>query len=114
MAKSIRSKHRRKMRNVKRQHYAKKDLEKLKQVVARASELSEIVTMKSVEEIKVQQQSKEEGSSMEVDKTQKHFDKKTKQDENGHYPEWMNQRAIKRHKEKLTKKKKKVGNKLKW
>lgn len=34
MAKSIRSKRKRMLRNIKRERYAKKDLEKLKQIVA--------------------------------------------------------------------------------
>ena len=45
MAKSIRSKHRRKMRNVKREHFAKKGLESLKKMAAAdAASLQEVVT----------------------------------------------------------------------
>merc|ERR1712154_392819 len=95
MAKSIRSKHRRQMRNVKREHYAKKDLERLKRVAARASELQleNVVTMKSAEELKEKAITSTD-AKMDVDGAQKQFDKKTKQDENGHYPNWMNQRAV--------------------
>ena len=39
MAKSIRSKFRRKMRNIKREHFAKKDLERLKRCAERTAEL---------------------------------------------------------------------------
>ena len=51
---------------------------------------------------------------MEVDKGQKVYNKKTKQDEHGHYPEWMNQRAVKKQKKKIAKSKKKPGKKIKW
>lgn len=58
-------------------------------------------------------------STMEVEKVAKVFDKKTLQDENGHYPEWMNKRAVKKQKQKLKmiKIKQRVGKatkKLKW
>ena len=53
-------------------------------------------------------------NAMEVDKAQKVYNKKTKQDEDGHYPEWMNQRAVKKQKKKLAKSKKKPGKKIKW
>ncbi|XP_059170760.1 protein LLP-like [Physella acuta] len=119
MAKSIRSKHRRKMRNIKRQHYAKKDLDKLKTLAAKSSELGDLVTMKNVEEIKEKQKVEKvsdqtEDATMDVDKAQKNYDKRTLQDEHGHYPPWMNQRAIKKQKAKIAKSKKKVGNKIKW
>uniref|UniRef100_A0A0B6YUL6 Uncharacterized protein n=1 Tax=Arion vulgaris TaxID=1028688 RepID=A0A0B6YUL6_9EUPU len=52
MAKSLRCKHRIKMRNVKRQHYAKKDLERLKKLAAKSAELMDVVTLKSAAEIK--------------------------------------------------------------
>ncbi|CAG5136171.1 unnamed protein product [Candidula unifasciata] len=121
MAKSIRSKHRRQMRNIKRQHYAKKDLERLKRLAIKSSELKDIVTMKSAQEIKepavdaVQQ----EDPTMEVEKLTKVYDKRTLQDENGHYPDWMNKRAVKkqRQKLKLIKIKQRVGKatkKLRW
>lgn len=54
---------------------------------------------------------------METDRSVKSYDKKTKQDENGHYPVWMTQRAVKKHKKTLTKKKlgkKGTGKKIKW
>lgn len=49
MAKSIRSKRKRMLRNIKRERYAKKDLEKLKQMVALAekdkdTEMKELYT----------------------------------------------------------------------
>merc|ERR1712244_35494 len=91
MAKSIRSKARRQARNIKRQHYAKKDLEKLKQLAAKSAELQKenVVTMIPAEEVKEQ-------IAMEVDR--KSYNKKTKLDEDGKYPKWMNQRQIEKQK----------------
>merc|ERR1719384_1855713 len=99
MAKSIRSKHRRKMRNIKREHFAKKDLERLKKVVANseAYEIDNVVTMKSAEEVKESLPGKSD-DSMDVDKKPHH--KKTFLDENGQYPQWMNRRAQKKQKAK--------------
>ncbi|CAG5130220.1 unnamed protein product [Candidula unifasciata] len=77
MAKSIRSKHCRQMRNIKRQHYAKKDLERLKSLAIKSSEPKDIVTMKSAQEIK----------EPTVDALTKVYDKRTLQDENSHYPD---------------------------
>ncbi|KAK3792603.1 hypothetical protein RRG08_035938 [Elysia crispata] len=113
MAKSIRSKHKRKMRNVKREHFSKRGLENLKRIAAQDKEsLNELVTMKPVEEVKAEAKAK--ADVMEVDKGQKVYNKKTKQDEHGHYPEWMNQRAVKKQKKKIAKSKKKPGKKIKW
>jgi hypothetical protein len=39
--------------------------------------------------------------SMDVDAAGKKYNPKTKQDENGQYPPWMNQRKIKQHKKTL-------------
>ncbi|KAH9490633.1 Glutamate receptor 1, partial [Bulinus truncatus] len=115
MAKSIRSKHRRKMRNIKRQFFAKKDLEKLKKVVSSSSLSESLVTVRTVQELTVIKAiEKNEGSTMDTDKPASEFNRKTKQDVNGHYPEWMNQRAVKKHKAKLSKSKKNVGKKIKW
>ena len=69
MAKSIRSKARRQARNIKRQHYAKKDLEKLKLLAAKSAELQKdnVVTMIPAGEVKEQ-------IAMEVER--KNHDKK--------------------------------------
>ncbi|XP_005093369.1 protein LLP [Aplysia californica] len=118
MAKSIRSKHRRQMRNVKREHFAKKDLDRLKRLASKAKELDldNVVTMKSAEEIKDKPSTSTSDTGMEVDNTKKVFKKKTQQNEDGHYPQWMNQRAVKKQKVKVAKlkTKKKIGKKIKW
>ena len=53
---------------------------------------------------------------MDVDGKNKAYSKKTKQDEHGNYPQWMNQRAVKAQKVKNAKlkTKKKIGKKIKW
>merc|ERR1711860_204367 len=92
MAKSIRSKFRRQMRNIKREHFAKKDLDRLKQCAERTEELvkDNVVQMKTVEEIK---EAANTSDSMDVDSNKKAIDKKTLRDEDGNYAKWMNQRA---------------------
>ncbi len=55
----------------------------------------------------------DDGDIMDVGQTKK-YSSKTKRDENGQYPEWMNQRAIKKNKKRLAlikKSKKKNKNK---
>lgn len=48
---------------------------------------------------------------MEVDGKAKKYDPKTMRDENGHYPVWMNQRAVKKHKKTLKQNGKKKAQK---
>ncbi|KAK3102411.1 hypothetical protein FSP39_011200 [Pinctada imbricata] len=96
MAKSIKSKWRRKMRNIKREKYAKKDLEKLKQMVDAAKEGDEEMKELFTE-------------GMDIDG--KGRNPKTLRDENGHYPVWMNSRRVRKHKNSLKKKSKKKGKK---
>ncbi|XP_061187332.1 18 kDa learning-associated protein of slug-like [Saccostrea echinata] len=106
MAKSIRSKRKRMLRNIKRERYAKKELEKLKQIVALAekdkdTEMTDLYTVTkplgSKEDAAAAKPSGSDG--MEVDS--KPRDSKTLRDENGHYPVWMNSRRVKKHKKRL-------------
>jgi hypothetical protein len=48
---------------------------------------------------------------MQVDVDAKKYNKRTMRDENGHYPEWMNQRSIKKIKKRLDKTKKNKNKK---
>lgn len=112
MAKSIRSKWKRKMRSVKREKYGKKELEMLKQVraVAEANkqqnmETSNLYTVKTSEDMKKDQQS---ADMMETD--EKRRNPKTLKDEHGQYPVWMNQRAIAKRR-KIAQKQKKAAKK---
>lgn len=120
MAKSLRSKWKRKMRDVKRDRYGKKELVKLKECAERlkqtkdssisaaelaSSSLYQLVAPASVSKVK------ETSSSSEMDvemkggdslKTTKSFGKT---DKNGQYPVWMSQRNVKRLQKKNGKKK---------
>ena len=48
---------------------------------------------------------------MQVDIDSKKYNKRTMRDVNGHYPEWMNQRSIKKIKKRLDRTKKKKNKK---
>ncbi|KAL3851808.1 hypothetical protein ACJMK2_015514 [Sinanodonta woodiana] len=108
MAKSLRSKWKRKMRNVRREKFAKKELEQLKKTVAAGdsgiAEMKEIYTVKTATDLKHEKKLKNETGKddtvMEVDKEKLKCNSKTLKDENGHYPVWMNQRRIKKLKSK--------------
>ncbi|KAG5870952.1 hypothetical protein JTB14_037377 [Gonioctena quinquepunctata] len=118
MAKSLRSKWRRKMRAVKRERYGKKELDRLKKTLGidniqessndeTMKDLSEIVTFTTAEEIKekTQIQEKDVVHASEVEEIQK-FNPKTLRNENGAYPTWLHPRKIKKCKKAKNKKKK--------
>ncbi|XP_031838987.1 protein LLP homolog [Nomia melanderi] len=107
MAKSIRSKWRRKCRAIKRERYAAKELERLKKTLgitengsvdSEMKEISEIATVVDAKFIKDTAKTKEnEGGNsenMEVDKEGKVYSKRTMRDQYGNYPVWMNRRKI--------------------
>ncbi|KAK3590820.1 hypothetical protein CHS0354_012413 [Potamilus streckersoni] len=108
MAKSLRSKWKRKMRNVRREKFAKKELEQLKKTVAAGdsgmTEMKEIYTVKTASDLRQERKLKNETGKddtvMEVDKEKPRYNPKTLKDEHGHYPVWMNQRRIKKLKSK--------------
>lgn len=120
MAKSLRSKWRRKCRAVKRERYDKKELERLKKTltndpahkpedaVAKAVEddvimfvdKKDIVSKKNNEKPKVVvpadvEEDENDDSVMEVVSGDKADDKGTTKDKNGGYPIWYSQRRIK-------------------
>lgn len=116
MAKSIRSKRKRMLRNIKRERYAKKDLEKLKQMVALAekdkdTEMKDLYTV--TEPLGSAKSAGEPSGSDGMDVDKKARDPKTLRDENGHYPVWMNSRRVKKHKKRLQGMAKKKENKQK-
>lgn len=134
MAKSIRSKWKRKMRAVKRERYGKKELERLKSILGindgpsssdtQMTEVSEVATVTNKEEIlkraeeKEKQRKKEddEDANMEVDVEGRRFNAKTFKDQNGTYPVWMHQRKIRKAKKAMGKGKHKKGKakRKKW
>ncbi|CAH1784954.1 unnamed protein product [Owenia fusiformis] len=110
MAKSLRSKHRRKMRAVKRKKNEPKELAKLKKVLGLGEknqdvEMKELYTVVDAEKVKEDQKKRQE--AIEANKGPAKFHPKTLKDEHGNYPNWMNQRQIKKMKGKSKKKTKK-------
>uniref|UniRef100_S4RK53 Protein LLP homolog n=1 Tax=Petromyzon marinus TaxID=7757 RepID=S4RK53_PETMA len=106
MAKSIRSKWRRKMRAEKRKKNAPKEMARLKAILGtdasgdtRMDEVKDVVTMVPVEKLKRGkvfggvEGSSEETQSMDLDSKRK---KSTYLNEHGQYPKWMNPRQCKR------------------
>jgi len=119
MAKSMRSKWKRKMRAVKRTKNSVRELVKLKHLadLDKAGQadfsMGDLVTMSDGSKFKDVKQSKNvddaapvEGE-MEIDSK---FNRKTLRDENGQYPSWMNQKQMQKRKSK-NKIKKKVQTK---
>lgn len=106
MAKSLRSKWRRKCRAVKRERYGEKELARLKKTLGvdengskdvEMSDITEIATVVNAKTIKGKAKAKEDDTAkMEVDR--KVYNKKTLLDEDGNYPVWMNRRKIIKHK----------------
>ncbi|XP_011868299.1 PREDICTED: protein LLP homolog [Vollenhovia emeryi] len=133
MAKSLRSKWKRKCRAIKRERYAVKELERLKKTLgtdADASkdiemtdicEIATVVNAKKVKEnIKAKQvktgepQTETGEEEMEVGSARV-YNKKTLLDQHGNYPVWMNHRKIMKHKKgraKTQKASKKMGKRL--
>lgn len=87
------------MRAIKRERYGKRELEMLKKTVGHVDindeEMKEIYTVRKGSEV-VEEKKDEE--SMDLDS--KKYNKKTKLDEHGNYPVWMNSRQIKKQKKK--------------
>ncbi|KAI4499804.1 hypothetical protein M0802_005060 [Mischocyttarus mexicanus] len=90
MAKSLRSKWKRKCRAVKRERYGAKELAKLKKTLV-------IGAKDIIENSKTKEGDKAETIEMEVDGGRV-YDKKTLRDQYGNYPVWMNRRKILKHK----------------
>ncbi|XP_046371858.1 protein LLP-like [Haliotis rufescens] len=118
MAKSLRSKWKRKMRNIKREKHAVKEMDRLKRISNLAKQqdedLKELYEVKKAADImkgKPKTDVADGDGEMDVDKAQKKINPSTLKDEHGSYPAWMNQRAIKRLKKKQVNKKKKKGGK---
>ncbi|KMQ98248.1 llp-like protein [Lasius niger] len=114
MAKSLRSKWRRKCRAVKRERYAEKELDRLKKTlgVENASneiemkDIQEIATVVDARKIK-EDKAKAKGMKSEAVTTDQEqmevedarvYNKKTLRDQYGNYPVWMNKRKILKHK----------------
>ena len=128
MAKSLRSKHKRRMRAIKRIRYGEKELKKLVDMVEKTKEKeskgleavaelqtklgdsmeTEVIgTVKSTETCKPL-----EPKQMEIDQNKQTVRKmKTMLDQNGQYPEWMNGRRLRKQKAIVKRLKKKRNQK---
>lgn len=123
MAKSLRSKWKRKMRAEKRKKNAPKELARLKQALnldkkgeAVMTDMQEIATVVPAEKIK-KQPDVDMSEAVERDEGKMDMDvkrnKTTLLDDNGQYPVWMNQRQAKKLKGKRMAKKSGKGKKKK-
>jgi len=114
MAKSLRSKWKRKMRAIKRERYAKKELAQLKKVLGieengdiemkNIENITTVVNAKTIRtdtkdvsegNILLEENEGEEKELMQVDPVKKKYNKKTLRDEHGNYPVWMSRREVK-------------------
>lgn len=124
MAKSIRSKWKRKCRAIKRERYGKKELERLKKTLgivdepgtsaeATMKDMSEVITFTTVSEIKEKKAAKEAETDImdqtDIDDIKKKFNPKTLRNENGAYPVWLHPRKIRKGKKSKKKKEKSKG-----
>ncbi|XP_015207501.1 protein LLP homolog [Lepisosteus oculatus] len=110
MAKSLRSKWKRKMRAEKRKKNAPKELARLKAALAldgkgdvSMGDMKEVATVVSPETLKHKTRDvpmEEEAESTSKMETDSQRNKKTLQDEHGQYPAWMSQRQMKKLKQK--------------
>ncbi|KAJ8672878.1 hypothetical protein QAD02_004139 [Eretmocerus hayati] len=111
MAKSLRSKWRRKCRAVKRVRYGEKELARLKKTLGidenapNDVEMSEIEKIATVTDAKAIKQGKQKDNSEAPDEIEKMddgttrvYNKKTMLDQYGNYPVWMHRRKILKHK----------------
>uniref|UniRef100_A0A6P7F336 Protein LLP homolog n=1 Tax=Diabrotica virgifera virgifera TaxID=50390 RepID=A0A6P7F336_DIAVI len=130
MAKSLRSKWKRKMRQVKRERYGKKELDRLKKTLgiedkpgeaststtdATMTDLSDVITFTTADEIKKKRKEKEQDKDIMDQSTLedlKKFNAKTLMDANGAYPVWVHPRKIKKSKKSKDKKGKKSKGKV--
>jgi len=114
MAKSLRSKWKRKMRAIKRERYAKKELTRLKKVLGieengdvEMKNIENIATVVDAKMIKADTEDVSEENTirkenegvekelMQVDLVKQKYNKKTLRDEHGNYPMWMSRREVK-------------------
>ncbi|XP_066490264.1 protein LLP homolog [Tiliqua scincoides] len=117
MAKSIRSKWKRKMRAEKRKKNAPKELARLQSILKANSdvvmeEVKDIATVIPAEKVQ-EKKDQDEGNKMDMDTKR---NQKTLLDQHGQYPVWMNPRQRKKLKAKRTKgkNKPKVPKGLAW
>ncbi|KAF7272532.1 protein LLP homolog [Rhynchophorus ferrugineus] len=113
MAKSIRSKWKRKCRAIKRERYREKELLRLKKTLENESnsKVTKIDNIKQQVNVVTAQQIRDSGSLednlVDMEEVKKQFNPKTLRDKHGAYPIWVHPRKIKSSKKKNKKKGKK-------
>ncbi|RZC33773.1 Laps domain containing protein [Asbolus verrucosus] len=112
MAKSIRSKWKRKCRAIKRERYGKKELERLKKTLgidgqSKDVDMTEISEIAKVTDAKTIKKKEAEDSQMDTNTNKRVFNSKTLRDQHGTYPVWLHPRKIVSKKSKKAKKGKK-------
>uniref|UniRef100_A0A8C5QGF7 Protein LLP homolog n=1 Tax=Leptobrachium leishanense TaxID=445787 RepID=A0A8C5QGF7_9ANUR len=123
MAKSLRSKWKRKMRAEKRKKNAPKELARLKTVLAKGKadvlmedvkDIATVVTAEKAKEKPITETNAAEGDSSKMD-TDAQRNKKSHLDQHGQYPVWMHQRQKKKLRNQRSKKGKPKNQKgLAW
>lgn len=116
MAKSIRSKWKRKCRAVKRVRYGKKELERLKKTLGIEDKndvdmINLMETANIIQKTAPHNDNRNNDEPESMDTNQKRiFNPKTMRDQHGSYPVWMNQRRIRKNRKIEKKKNKKKHN----
>lgn len=126
MAKSLRSKWKRKCRAIKRERYGQKELERLKKTLGlddagkvtdvnmtAISDIATVTDAKSIQQANVPSMPIEESDDMVVDSNKRVFNRKTLRDQHGSYPIWLHPRKVQKNKGKRAAKKAKKNNKSK-
>ncbi|XP_023711996.1 protein LLP homolog isoform X2 [Cryptotermes secundus] len=136
MAKSLRSKWKRKMRAIKRERYGEKELARLKKVLGiedgediemkNIENIATVVDAKSIqantedipeekgieeEEEEEEEENEAEKEVMEIDEVKQSYSKRTLRNEHGNYPVWMSKREVKKRSIGNRKRKQKVKRK---
>ncbi|XP_030756597.1 protein LLP homolog [Sitophilus oryzae] len=117
MAKSIRSKWKRKCRAVKRERYGAKELDRLKKTLANSTstttkktanviDIETIANVKNAKDI-IESTTETDQNLMDIEEIKKEYNARTLRDKNGAYPIWLHPRKIKKSKKKNNKGKKK-------
>ncbi|XP_046676361.1 protein LLP homolog [Homalodisca vitripennis] len=117
MAKSLKSKWKRKMRAIKRERYGKKELDRLKKMLGlnttdvemKEEKIEDIAIVRDANELKnesiinVESEEEEEETKDEnkeecepMDDGRRVYNKKTLKDQHGNYPVWLSSRKIKK------------------
>ncbi|XP_043467913.1 protein LLP homolog [Leptopilina heterotoma] len=125
MAKSLRSKWRRKCRAVKRERYGAKELARLKKTLGidesataevdmkEITEIATVVDAKTIKESSTQEKTNADEMEVMDEDGKRVFNTKTMRDQHGNYPVWMSKRKIMKNKKGRAKSKKATSKQTK-